>query len=156
MRTRNAGRGAFADRLAAIRKFRGITPAELARRCGVSASTVGRYENGKMEATLSNIQMLAEALGVSWALFDDPDLNNIPLRRAIALDTLRIYARTVNMSVEHRSRLQSFCGLDEAPTTVEGWTAFDVLRRAYDRVSAADEPRTKQQLQLVRPDTDRS
>jgi transcriptional regulator with XRE-family HTH domain len=136
-----------------------MTPAELARRSKIPASTVSRYENGNMEATVSKLQSLAEALGISWAMFDDPDLNNIPLRRAISLDTLRLYAASVTMSADHRRRLQNLCSLNEAPTTMEEWTRFDVLRRGYDKQAQdqpSDETIAKHQFQLVRHEPDGS
>jgi DNA-binding XRE family transcriptional regulator len=57
--------------LAAWRRYRGLTQAELARRCGLSQVWVGRIEAGGGHGTPRTRRKLAEALGApEWALED--------------------------------------------------------------------------------------
>lgn len=57
--------------LAAWRRYRGLTQAELARRCGLSQVWVGRIEAGGGHGTPRTRRKLAEALDApEWALED--------------------------------------------------------------------------------------
>ena len=55
----------FGFRIAMLRRQRGLSQAELARRLHISASAVGMYEQGRREPSLDIIVALAEVLGVS-------------------------------------------------------------------------------------------
>jgi HTH-type transcriptional regulator/antitoxin HipB len=52
-------------RLAGARKRRGWSQAELGRRAGVASSVISRAERGETDLTLSTLDKLAKALGVS-------------------------------------------------------------------------------------------
>jgi transcriptional regulator with XRE-family HTH domain len=55
----------FGERLAALRRERGLTQASLAERAGVNVVQLRRYEAGNTEPTLGSIRRLAVALSVS-------------------------------------------------------------------------------------------
>lgn len=55
----------YLDRLAEIRKKRGLTQVQLAERIGVEQPTVQRWEKGKREPDLGQLHTLAGALGVT-------------------------------------------------------------------------------------------
>jgi len=55
----------FPERLAALRKERGLTQQALAERVGIHVSQVRRYEGGGAQPTLEVIRRLALALSVS-------------------------------------------------------------------------------------------
>ena len=55
----------FAMRLKEIRDDRGLSQAALARKLGVSQSTVGGWETCKREPTLEGIEDIADILGVT-------------------------------------------------------------------------------------------
>ena len=55
----------FPDRLAALRKDKGLTQQALADEVGVHVIQIRRYEGGKSQPTLDVIRNLAVALGVS-------------------------------------------------------------------------------------------
>ena len=63
----------FPERLAALRKERGLTQQALAERVGIHVSQVCRYEGGGAQPTLEVIRRLAVALSVSadQLVFDD-------------------------------------------------------------------------------------
>ncbi|MCP4088217.1 MAG: helix-turn-helix transcriptional regulator [Gammaproteobacteria bacterium] len=55
----------FSDRLAALRKQRGLTQEALANLIGITKTQVYRYENGSSQPTLDVIKNLAIALSVT-------------------------------------------------------------------------------------------
>jgi transcriptional regulator with XRE-family HTH domain len=64
----------FSERLAALRKDRGLTQQALAERVGVHVSQLRRYEAGGAQPTLDVVRRLAVALSVSAdALVFDED-----------------------------------------------------------------------------------
>jgi len=58
---------AFGQRVRALRTRKGISQEELADRCGVHRTYMGRIERGETNITLSNIYKVARGLGVSPA-----------------------------------------------------------------------------------------
>ena len=65
----------FPERLAALRKERGLTQQALADQVGVTVLQIHRYENGTSQPTLGVIRNLAIALGSSadMLVFDDKE-----------------------------------------------------------------------------------
>jgi transcriptional regulator with XRE-family HTH domain len=55
----------FAHRLATLRKERGISQPEMAKRIGVHVTQVRRYEAGTSQPTLEIIRQMSKTLGVS-------------------------------------------------------------------------------------------
>ena len=55
----------FGERLAQLRKGRGMTQVELARAIGVTQAIISKYENAAADPAASVVASLAEALGVS-------------------------------------------------------------------------------------------
>lgn len=53
------------NRIAALRKSRGLSQAELARRLQISASALGMYEQGRREPSLDMVVALASELEVT-------------------------------------------------------------------------------------------
>ena len=53
------------ERIGVLRRTRGLSQAELASRLGISASTMGMYEQGRREPSLQTLVMLARELEVS-------------------------------------------------------------------------------------------
>lgn len=63
---------AFGQRLRELRAERGISQDQLARRTGIDATAVGRFERGAREPRLRSILRLAEGLSVKpGRLVDD-------------------------------------------------------------------------------------
>ena len=62
-------------RIAEVRKAVKITQEELAKKLGINRATLSKYENGTIDLSLSQLQKIAEALGVEvWDLLDAPPL----------------------------------------------------------------------------------
>jgi transcriptional regulator with XRE-family HTH domain len=79
----------FPDRLAELRRGRGLTQVQLAQRAGVHESQMARYEAGRAQPTLDVVRRLCLALAVSAdsLLFSDDarDLVEDRLRRALEM-----------------------------------------------------------------------
>jgi transcriptional regulator with XRE-family HTH domain len=58
----------FAARLKRLREAAGLTQSELAERAGFNQRTISHWEQGQREPLLSNVQALAQALGVECAV----------------------------------------------------------------------------------------
>ena len=56
---------AFADKLSKLRKEKGLTQQEMARKIGIGIAQMKRYEGGKSSPTLDVIRSIAKTLGIS-------------------------------------------------------------------------------------------
>ena len=61
------------NQIRALRKERGISQEDLARRCGVSRQTINAIENNKYDPTLSLAFRLAQVLGLTVDALFTPD-----------------------------------------------------------------------------------
>jgi len=61
----------FGQRVRALRMKKGISQEELAERCGVHRTYMGRIERGETNITLTNIHKVARGLGISPAFLID-------------------------------------------------------------------------------------
>lgn len=66
----------YLDKLAEIRKRRGLTQSQLAERMGVEQPTVQRWEKGKREPDLGQLQTLAGVLGITAGELLDGDVTS--------------------------------------------------------------------------------
>lgn len=64
----------YLDKLSEIRKRRGLTQSQLAERMGVEQPTVQRWEKGKREPDLGQLQTLAGVLGITAGELLDGDV----------------------------------------------------------------------------------
>ena len=91
-------------RIAILRRSKGWSQAELARRIGVSTSAVGMYEQGRREPSLALLVRIAKEFGATTDFLlmgDSPrsnlptssDLTSIPVRAEALLRSLRHLAR---------------------------------------------------------------
>lgn len=85
----------FPERLAALRKARGLTQQALADQVDIAVLQVHRYENGTSQPTLDVIRRLAIALGVSadMLVFDEQERG--------PSDALRYQFETISRMSEH-------------------------------------------------------
>lgn len=89
----------FPERLAALRKERGLTQQALADQVDVAVLQIHRYENGTSQPTLGVIRRLAIALGVSadMLVFDEKERG--------PTEALRYQFETVSRLPEHEQEV---------------------------------------------------
>lgn len=89
----------FPERLAALRKERGLTQQALANQVDVAVLQIHRYENGSSQPTLGVIRRLAIALGVSadMLVFDEKERG--------PSEALRYQFETVSRLPEHEQEV---------------------------------------------------
>lgn len=65
----------FAEKLAKLRKEKGFTQQQMAKKAGVGVAQMRRYEKGNSSPTLEVIKNIAKTLGVSAdeLIFDEPE-----------------------------------------------------------------------------------
>ncbi|MBO7184347.1 MAG: helix-turn-helix transcriptional regulator [Oscillospiraceae bacterium] len=90
------GSNTLGERICLLRQRQGWSQAELAKRLCISASTVGMYEQGRREPSLSGAVQLSRAFGVSV----DYLLTGAPLTREDA----RAMKEAVEKSLPDRQR----------------------------------------------------
>jgi transcriptional regulator with XRE-family HTH domain len=67
-----------AELLRAVRRRRGLTQAELARRAGTSQPVVSAYEHGRRDPTYDTLRKLIEAGGERLVLRAEPETSDLP------------------------------------------------------------------------------
>lgn len=89
----------FPERLAALRKARGLTQQALAAQVDIAILQIHRYENGTSQPTLDVIRRLAIALGVSadMLVFDETERG--------PSDALRYQFETISRMSEHEQEV---------------------------------------------------
>ena len=78
---KQATRDRIGRRIAALRKFAGMSQDQLALRAGLQRTHVSRIEAGKYAVTLETIQAIAEALDMTVDIVDDRLANLARLQR---------------------------------------------------------------------------
>ncbi len=68
------------SKIKTLRKERGLTQSELARRSGLAQSAISYIETEGKKPNITTISLIAEALGVSPASFFNPDIQEPPKR----------------------------------------------------------------------------
>ncbi|MEE1061293.1 MAG: helix-turn-helix transcriptional regulator [Ruminococcus sp.] len=75
----------FSERLKEARKNKGLTQAELAKKCGLATGTIQQYELGKRKPTNKNIKKIADALSVGYRFAKDGEVYFYEFRDTIDL-----------------------------------------------------------------------
>jgi len=84
--------------VAALRKSKGITQAELAERIGASQDTISKLEKGDIEFTISRTYKIAEALGVEIKTIILSDVDFVDLNILNNLEKEKeLYRRELNL-----------------------------------------------------------
>ena len=68
----------FSERLSALRRGAGMTQAELAKKLGISKSSVSMYECGNREPEFDLLEKMADLLQVDMNVLLEPLVNNDP------------------------------------------------------------------------------
>lgn len=104
----------FGDRLAAAREAAGMEQSALARRLGVKASTIRKWEEDLSEPRANRLSIMAGILGVSmgWLIdgsgegVDGPDVNTMDVDTKALLAELRDLRVVLVSKAEHVGRLE--------------------------------------------------
>ena len=104
----------FGDRLAAAREQANLSQAALAKRIGVKASTVRKWEDDLAEPRANRLSMVAGVLGVSmgWLMngagdgVDSPDATTIDTDMASLLSELRDVRVAFSQKAEQIGRIE--------------------------------------------------
>ena len=67
-------------RIATLRKLAGMSQEQLAERAGLQRTHVSRIEAGKYDVTAYTVQLIAEALGMTFDLIDTRLADLAPLK----------------------------------------------------------------------------
>lgn len=67
----------IASKIKRYRKERNMTQDELSERCGISVSTIKKYETGNRNPKLDQLNKIATALNINVSAFIDTDINTI-------------------------------------------------------------------------------
>ena len=83
----------------AIRLHKKWGTKELARRAGLSPAAISRLENGPRMPRVDTVQKIASAYDVSTSFLLGEEGTDIDLPRALARESLRLYARDARLPV---------------------------------------------------------
>lgn len=72
----------IAERIAEVRRARGLSQSELADRLGLTAGWVHGREAGKVSPTMGDLERIAAALNVPTLTLTDPPLSQVLPERA--------------------------------------------------------------------------
>jgi len=81
----------FAERLLEVRKKRGMSQEDVAKKLGTQSPAIGRYERGVAKPTIEVAAKLSDILGVSLDYLvgkTDSELDALTLKRIQDVDTL--------------------------------------------------------------------
>jgi transcriptional regulator with XRE-family HTH domain len=104
-----ARNGTLAERLARLRKEKGLSQKELAERAGVSARIVAYYETETSRSYLAKIEKIAAALGVSIAELLDgapqQTADKTEFLSSVNTKTLKQFRKLLQLSPQDRSTI---------------------------------------------------
>lgn len=68
-------------RIKSAMKMRGMSAAELSRRCGLDKGLISRYLSGQGNPKLTSLKLISDALGISmaWLLGYNPEMNAVAI-----------------------------------------------------------------------------
>lgn len=123
------------DRLKGVRNAKRMTLKELAERCRVHHSRLGRYETGPDEPRAANLAQMADGLEISSDyLLDGKCGDDVPYGTVAARESLELFLRANSGLREERITALSRVAEDSgAPTSIESWEA---LVRHFDLAEA--------------------
>jgi transcriptional regulator with XRE-family HTH domain len=91
--------------LRAVRRRRGLSQAELARRAGTSQPVVSAYEHGRRDPTYSTLRRLVEASGERLELGAAPAASDLPPPRTVEEHARRLLdVLSLADAIPHRRR----------------------------------------------------
>lgn len=109
------------QRVKEIRAYRKMSGKELALRAGISPAELSHIESGNRSPGFDITERLAGALEVTLDYLAGKEDADIPLERALARQSLRIFRREAHLSLQQEQYVHHIVEMESAPRTVEGW-----------------------------------
>jgi len=109
------------QRIKEIRKYRRLEGRELAQRAGLSPSEVSHIERKMRNPKTDTLQRIAAALEVSTGYLLGEEDADLPLSRALARQSLKVFLRHNKVAPQEEVYVSRICALDSAPETIKGW-----------------------------------
>ena len=128
----STGGDSLARRLRTARRNAGLSQSEVERRCGVPKTSLSRYENGRMEPSLSTLRRLSRALEVSEArLISETSSYDLALcdllrERGLEITSLECAHRIAELIAETCAQDRRAESLPSAPSRVSENPALPV------------------------------
>lgn len=126
-----------------IRKEKGLTQEELARRIGVKRSVISKYENGSVEPSLKQLKKIADALEVPMGiLIADSVGNEKGATKTITFTDkeLRLLLAAINDAINiHDANInrKSYCGVSSIMNRTDSRWIMTELASLHERINTA-------------------
>jgi transcriptional regulator with XRE-family HTH domain len=108
-------------RIKEIRLYRRFEGKELAKRAGLTPGAISHLEKKIRTPRIDTLQKIGPALDVTTNFLLGEEDAGLPLPRALARQSLKIFLRDNEVTPQEQAYLQRVCELDSAPDTVKGW-----------------------------------
>ena len=120
------------ERIRSLRKTKGITLMEIARKTGIAQATLSRIETGTMTGTLESHEKIAEVLGIGLSeLYEGLDGRYAKTARLTSDEKKKVHFHSSNVQVELLIQESSKKKITPYLISFEGKGQTDVER--YDR-----------------------
>lgn len=112
----------YGQQIKAARKIKGLTQAQLAKKCGMATITIQQYEADKREPRLEQLRRVASALEVEWTELVDSNV-----AAYMTIDHIREKLKTLQTPIERVSAAMK--QMDNAGQSRVADYAEDILPR---------------------------
>jgi transcriptional regulator with XRE-family HTH domain len=109
------------ERIKQIRLYRRLASRELAIKAGISASEVSLIERRMRTPKTDTLQRIAAALDVSTSYLLSELNADLPIKEALAKESLQIFLRDAQLGPEEGKLLREVSEESSAPDDVRGW-----------------------------------
>jgi transcriptional regulator with XRE-family HTH domain len=127
------------ERIRQIRTYRRLGSRELAAKAGISAAEVSLIERQMRSPRTETLQRIAAALEVSTSHLLSELNADLPIKEALAKESLQIFLRRAQVGAEEAKLLREISEEPSAPDDVRGWqhlaANLSALRRSLQKRS---------------------
>jgi transcriptional regulator with XRE-family HTH domain len=122
------------QKVAGLRKAKGWSKSEFAKRVGVKPSTVTRWESTRFNPDREDLEHIADVLDIRAGYLSDKDLPefaNMKPPEIASREALRLFREELTPAERRRTaRYEKAAQLDVAPVTREEWRRFHAVTEA--------------------------
>jgi transcriptional regulator with XRE-family HTH domain len=108
-------------RIKEVRVHRRLEGRELAWKAGLTPGAISHLEKKIRTPRLDTLQKIGLALDVTSNFLLGEEDAGLPLPKALARQSLKIFLRDNDVTQRDEAYLRRVCELDSAPDSVEGW-----------------------------------